>query len=260
MKCEFLHKEGSSRLILIFSGWSTDMEFYSHISHPGWDVAVVSGYTDFDFPTEILDSYTTISLFAWSMGVYMASMSVPFNRLSMAIAINGTESPVDNSTGIPENIFKGTLETLDERNLRKFRMRMSGSHYKNLEGCFNTPDIDKLKSELEFILKSRASAPRGNNSKWNRVYISRNDLIFPFQNQKQAWKSHNSSESIIEIDAPHYVDLLPLIKSALPSSEKIGKRFSKALATYNQQADAQRTIAHRLAEMCEGTSDRKSVV
>ena len=72
----------------------------------------------------------------------------------MAIAINGTESPVDNSTGIPENIFKGTLETLDERNLRKFRMRMSGSHYKNLEGCFNTPDIDKLKSELEFILKS----------------------------------------------------------------------------------------------------------
>ncbi len=259
MKCEFLHKEGSSRLILIFSGWSTDMEFYSHISHPGWDVAVVSGYTDFDFPTEILDSYTTISLFAWSMGVYMASMSVPFNRLSMAIAINGTESPVDNSTGIPENIFKGTLETLDERNLRKFRMRMSGSHYKNLEGCFNTPDIDKLKSELEFILKSRASAPRGNNSKWNRVYISRNDLIFPFQNQKQAWKSHNSSESIIEIDAPHYVDLLPLIKSALPSSEKIGKRFSKALATYNQQADSQRTIAHRLAEMCEGTSLRRVI-
>ena len=64
-------------------------------------------------------------------------------------------------------------------------------------------EVDKLKSELEFILKSRASAPRGNNSKWNRVYISRNDLIFPFQNQKQAWKSHNSSESIIEIDAPH---------------------------------------------------------
>ena len=81
MKCEFLHKEGSSRLILIFSGWSTDMEFYSHISHPGWDVAVVSGYTDFDFPTEILDSYTTISLFAWSMGcvhgVYVGAIQPP---------------------------------------------------------------------------------------------------------------------------------------------------------------------------------------
>ena len=62
MKCEFLHKEGSSRLILIFSGWSTDMEFYSHISHPGWDVAVVSGYTDFDFPTEILDRHWTGSI------------------------------------------------------------------------------------------------------------------------------------------------------------------------------------------------------
>ena len=49
MKSEFLHKENTGRLIIIFAGWSTAPDFYRHISLPGWDLLVVHDYSDLDF-------------------------------------------------------------------------------------------------------------------------------------------------------------------------------------------------------------------
>lgn len=289
MKYVFLHKGDSGRLIIIFSGWSTYPDFYRHINVEGWDLLVIYGYTDFDFPLHVLDSYHSVVIFAWSLGVYMASKTLPADKIALAVAVNGTEYPVDDNYGIPENIFQATAENLSPRNLMKFRRRMCGKAYDTLSEEFSTvpDDMEDLRTQLEFISSNAIasqrpgsselagtssgnvtslSAPSQNHApfsgsgfhpgassvRWHRVYISEQDSIFPPESQQRAWELHPAQPEIIRIPAPHYVDLQRIIASAIPAKEKVGKRFHKALATYDNQAIAQRAIARRLADFPGG--------
>ncbi|MDE6336835.1 MAG: DUF452 family protein, partial [Muribaculaceae bacterium] len=266
MKSEFLHKDNTGRLIIIFAGWSTAPDFYRHISLPGWDLLIVYDYSDLDFDKSVMDGYHTVALFAWSLGVFVASKVVPADRIALAVAINGTESPVDDKFGIPVNIFNGTAQTLNTRNLAKFRRRMFGTSSADRASVLaETPmalsgismalaeakdNIDHLRSQLEFIASiaksnsedsdininssqySAKNSPKGIIN-WNRVYISENDLIFPPKSQRRAWELHPSHPEIVALDEPHYVDLNRIIKSALPAKENVGKLFHKALSTYD---------------------------
>lgn len=259
MKFTFLHKENTGRLIIIFAGWSTGPEFYRHIHVDGWDILLAHSYTDFDFPSDILDAYPTVALFAWSLGVFMASVTVPVEKIALAVAVNGTENPVDDKLGIPANIFYGTLQSLSERNLLKFRRRMCASVYDSVSEKFNNASegIEELRSQLEFVYRYGASASKdnmisGNTLRWHRVYISDKDAIFPPKSQESAWQSHTSHPEIIHIEGPHYVDLQRIISSAIPAKEKVGKRFHKALTTYDRQAIAQKAIAQRLTDFPGG--------
>lgn len=247
MNVDFLKKENTGKLILIFAGWSTTPEFYSHISHDGFDVAVAYGYDDLDFPVRILEGYSTVCLFAWSLGVFVASASVPFDKIAMAVAVNGTESPVDDSFGIPGNIYDGTIESLNDRNLMKFRRRMSGKSYDRIKNSFTFFDIPELQRQLRFI-KTTSSGFEG-KGKWNKVFISSEDAIFPPENQMAFWKSKFPETSISVIEKPHYIDLAGIIESAIPRHNKIGKRFKNALTSYSSEAVAQKEIACRLLDM-----------
>lgn len=251
MKCDFLHKEDSGRLIIIFAGWSTGPTFYRHLSLPGWDILVVHDYSDFDFPTAIFEPYHTIALFAWSLGVYAASCVLPPDRISLAVAINGTESPVDDSCGIPVKIYRSTMSTLDNRNLLKFRHRMCGTLYNDVEPLFTTSeaDIENLKFQLKQI---GGHTGKSVGLHWNRVYIALNDRIFPPDAQRRAWSSYPSHPEMIYLEAPHYIDLAKIIMSALPAKEKVGNHFHKALDTYDNQAIAQKAIARRLTDFPGG--------
>lgn len=252
MRIEFLQHTGVSQLIAIFAGWSTGPSFYSAISHPGWDVMVVHDYSSLDFPLEVLDGYSTIAVFGWSMGVWAASRVLPSEKVTLAVAVNGTEHPRHDSLGIPENIFDGTADTLSPRNLMKFRRRMAADCYNELAEGFGDDDIEALITQLRYV----ASVDDVNTPfSWHRAYVSVGDMIFPADNQTRAWQLHPSHPEIIPLEGPHYVNLLPIVRTALPDTGKIGLRFSKALSTYNEEASAQIHIAGRLAEMC---GDRKA--
>lgn len=247
MKCELIHDNGSSRLILIFAGWSTDASFYAHIDHPGYDVMVAYDYSGLDFPTEILDRYDTICLFAWSLGVYAAAVSLPFDRITSAVAVNGTERPADDKFGIPESVFDGTTVSMNERNLMKFRRRMAGKDYETIKDRFRPIPVDELRLQLEFI--RRHSGQNERRGIWNRVYISRNDAIFPPSNQQAYWASLDNAPETFLIEGPHYVDLAAVVNGVIPRHDLVGKRFEKALPTYSEQAVAQRRIAEHLLRM-----------
>ena len=220
MKYTFLNKENTGRLIIIFAGWSTGPDFYRHINLPGWDVMLVYGYSDFHFPYSIFDEYPTVALFAWSLGVFMASKTIPFERLSLAVAVNGTETPVNNRSGIPIDIFKGTITTLNERNLKKFRMRMCGNQnfLRISESGLFPPlsdssdsrqdssdpvssergeSIAQLKNQLEFVAAESTDSSVDNSTLWHRVYVSTDDRIFPVSAQKTSWENHPSHPEII---------------------------------------------------------------
>lgn len=255
MRCELTTDSGASRLILIFAGWGTDASFYSHISIEGYDTMVVSDYSRLDFPLHLLDSYHTVCLFAWSLGVYAAAATLPFEKLAMAIAVNGTENPVDDSFGIPVAIYNGTEQSLNERNLMKFRHRMAGEAYTGIKERFPDIGVKELREQLAEIRRHSLSRRRQGapsnacRGKWNRVYISENDAIFPAANQTRAWESHPCRPEIMHLDAPHYIDIANVVKGAIPSYPKVGERFRRALATYDGNAAAQKTIANRLLKL-----------
>ena len=253
MKYEFLNRENTGRLIIIFAGWSTLPSFYRNISLPGWDLLVVYDYADLDFPQRILDGYVTIALFAWSLGVFAASRTLPFSRISLAVAINGTETPVNDSEGIPGRVFDTTASTLDDRNLMKFHRRVFGEDYESLRGTLTIPEggTPELADQLHFIRRAANVVPeRGDATpaRWHRAYISRRDLIFPAANQQRSWENHPSRPERVVVDAPHYLDLEKIITSALPAKVKVGREFHKALSTYDEEATAQKTIASRLTD------------
>lgn len=255
MKYEFIHRDATGRLILIFAGWSADPSLYRHIHLEGWDLLVVYDYNDLVFPIQLLDDYHTISLFAWSLGVFVASRTIPFDRISIAVAVNGTENPVSDYEGIPEAIYEGTLSTLSERNLMKFRRRVYGDKYSELSPLFSIPEegIDGLAAQLRLIrdVSGNIGCKNHQHSRWDRVYISLSDMIFPPDNQINSWNQNSSSPEIITLDAPHYIDFEKIIKGSLPSKSSVGKQFFKALTTYDDHAVAQKTIAARLLRLIE---------
>lgn len=252
MKAEFLRHTSSSKLILIFAGWSTRPQFYSDICRKGWDVLVVYDYTELDFPHEMLADYETIWLFAWSLGVFAAEISLDSSDVTAAIAVNGTPEPVSDEYGIPENIYKATAENLNRQNLIKFRKRMAGSSQVFKEK-FNDDFSDETVSELQrelFSIYDLIQSPltQGKGLTWNRAFISLNDRIFPAANMKTAWEKRNVPVSVLD-SGDHYVDLAAIVDTLLPDPEIVGKKFAEAnSSTYDKYAFAQHKIASRLME------------
>lgn len=258
MKYKLTQNENSDRLILIFAGWSTDADFYAEVRMGGYDVMVVWDYSDLDFPEHLLKGYTTVCLFAWSLGVFAASVSLPWHRISMAVAVNGTPFPTDDLKGIPENIFLATLERLDERNLLKFRKRMGGKRFGGIAERFKDNNVEALKEELRNIHEEAGKpVPQG---VWDRVIISSEDMVFPPRNMMKAWEGYPLGPEIMTADAPHFIDLNEVVCGAVPCRNKVGQRFRKAVPTYDSSASAQRRAAESLVEAIPSASSAGRVL
>lgn len=257
MTAEYLCKSDSgNRLILIFAGWGTDTSFYAPLAEEcpqGWDILVVSGYDDFLLPLSLPERYRTIYLFAWSLGVAAAERSLDPERITAAFALNGTTAPVDDRYGIPAAIFHGTAETLSAGNLMKFRRRMAGSNdaYKSLLPRLDAePDIYRLRRQLEIFTEEHPSS-LSPKLPWRRAYCAKNDRIFPFSNQTAAWSELSPDTTVVATDDAHYAPLTPLIKDVIHNLDVVGRRFHKALDSYDRNASVQQHMALRLAKMTE---------
>ena len=250
------HEENNNRLILIFAGWSTAAPLYADIRRKGWDTAVVDDYTDLRLDPSALEGYKTVYLYAWSLGVWAASRVLSADSITMAFAVNGTLRPVDDRLGIPEAIFTGTAENLDERNLRKFRMRMASRAISPEALGEGARDVELLRDELLAIAGSKEPAKEP-PLRWRRAYIGSADRIFPPENQAEAWIASGSiCEETITVDAPHYIPLKSIVDATIPDLDKVGKRFEASGDTYDLQASAQLRAAGLLAQMAQAAHTR----
>lgn len=257
MRIDFIKRESdSTRLILLFAGWSADARIAQDVDMPGWDVAVVSDYSDFKLDIKFLEEYYTVYLFAWSLGVYAASVALPADKITAAFAINGTLSPIDDDMGIPIEIFQGTADNLSPRNLLKFRMRMmfDREEWNNNAHLFDTNTdetrINHLQRQLYNFINHSKKKTSVNKIEWTRAYISDSDRIFPPDNMRNAWNRQENVE-IISLNGGHFVSLSTIVSNVIPDSLKLTERFTKASDTYDTQAIAQYSIAIRLSKMLE---------
>lgn len=254
MKIDFLCRDdNNTRLILIYAGWSAGPSIAADVRMEGWDVAVVHDFTDLCLDVSFLQGYYTVYLFAWSLGVYAASVTLPSDRVTAAFAINGTLSPVDDSHGIPAAVFRGTAAGLDARNLMKFRMRMmSGrSEWEERKYLFDdvadSDRIENLRHQLEVVDNACVDDAGRGALPWVRAYIGEDDRIFPAVNQKKAWSLDPDVETVT-IKAPHYVDISGIIRGVIADPQKVSQKFSKASVTYDTHAIAQYSAAIKLAD------------
>lgn len=249
MKPEYL-KQGNDtqKLILISGGWNTTSAFYSHISpREGWDLAYI-GVGMAGVEIEIPEQYHTIYLYAWSFGVVTAEQSLCPDRITEAFAICGTPEGIGEK-GIPEEIFNGTRDTLSAGSLQKFRRRMlssvePGERSELMEKLEGNPDIEKLRAELDLILRVK----KKQNIRWRRVYIGTNDKIIPAAAQRRSWEENPFRPDIVETQDGHYMDISKIISETTPDTKITAESFRESQETYIEQANAQGYFARQLYE------------
>ncbi len=240
MQIEYIVREDNTRLLLIFAGWSTDASAFGGLVCSGYDVAVLSGYTDLSVPDDF-SGYSEIVVMAWSLGVWAASNVLARYRklpVTLTVAVNGTEAPVSDTEGIPERIYRSTLDGLTAQSLLKFRRRMGG-------GDLPLPSrsVDELGDELAVVLAAGAAA----GIRWDRAVISDNDMIFPPDNQRRAWQGR---ADILEMTGAHVPDWQRIVDALVINKPLVSRRFARGLQTYMSEADVQIRIAEHLWSMC----------
>lgn len=201
MKIEKVIGQGARSLVLFFSGWAASPVQFRRL-RSGMDVWIAYDYRDLTMPFVPLN-YDEVHVVAWSMGVWVATQVMRQDCIASATAINGTPFPSHDKWGIPRDIFRGTLERLDEANFARFCRRMCGSSTlgKQFEKL-NDRRISELREELAFLSEEIRRDGQNTAFPWTRALVSKHDRIFPADNLRRYWES--VGVPITELDAPHH--------------------------------------------------------
>ncbi|MDO5016756.1 MAG: DUF452 family protein [Porphyromonas sp.] len=196
MQTDIIHQAGNDRLLIFFTGWGTTPEVARHLELPkGCDYLTAYDYREIA-PTDLppLTSYQEVYMVAWSMGVWaMDQLAAALPRPTVAVAINGTPMPMHDLYGIPDHIFRGTLQGLDDANRQRFNRRMCGG--KKLLAVYNTfaaRSTEDLKAELYGTYLQVKDLPEETPPQlsWSKAIVSGKDLIVPTANQLRYWERH----------------------------------------------------------------------
>lgn len=206
MQVDKFINEKHARLLLFFCGWSVSPTFfYTMKAEEDQDVWFVSDYRDLNF-NEDLSVYRSVTLIAWSLGVWVAEQLFG-GKSSVAweqkIAINGTGCPIHDTEGIPEVIFRGTLDNLTPDGIRRFNRRMCG-HKERLAAWerVSSRPLEEISDELRFLFQAiQARKDKPVSFSWDQAIVGLSDRIFPTANQLTHWRRRNVR--IKEIEAPH---------------------------------------------------------
>ena len=238
---------------MVFLGWAMDYRPFETLSADGYDVMVLWDYRSVALDAELTDGYQEIVIVAWSFGVPVASLFIAENPslpVTSRVAVNGTQHPVDNFRGIPEEIFTATLDNLSADSLPRFYRRVAGSGaaYRAFMSHVPQRDIDGLREELALIASRKAAIVD-----WDTAYIAENDLIIPTANQHASWR--DEAARIITVSSSHMPDFNAIISEAVTDKPLVAERFGKAMSSYDSNAQVQHEVVRRLVEMWNPSSD-----
>lgn len=191
MEFRWLKQNEAAEAVVVFGGWAVGPEVFWQLDGPQ-DILFASGYTDLNAELPDLSGYERISLLAWSFGVtayahWQQGRPDPFH---CKVAVNGSLKPVNRSAGIPPAVFRKTAETLSLESYQSFLTRVFGQP-QHAEPV----DVDALRAEL-LAVERRGDAPQ---TRFDRIWISSGDKIFPPANLARAW----AGQAVSQIDAPH---------------------------------------------------------
>lgn len=204
MRIEWLNKSGSDRVILFFNGWGMDARAVSHLS-VHCDVLMCYDYRSLqEAILPPLTEYREIHVIAWSMGVWAAANLLPAAGIQpdSLIGLNGTEYPVNDLWGIPVRIYQLTERGMSEEGRDKFLNRMFDG-VEELTLFVHHKPLRKIEEVCEELCQIRIqSTGLQNTLKWDKIYISDKDVIFPVANQQKWWQER--VEVLRSLPGGHY--------------------------------------------------------
>ena len=202
MKQRFIKRENNPRLLLFFAGWGSDERLFDRPVADGYDCLLCFDYRSLEFDYTLLEGYREIRLLAWSMGVWVAGQTLAGRDYpwQMRLAVGGTPYPIDDRYGIPEAVFRGTLEHFSDAALVRFRRRICGTAEQVKTFLAHAPyrSTEELREELQ-ALEVAVRCPSA-LFEWDKALIGTRDKIFPPDNQREAWRDIE----VIERDVEHY--------------------------------------------------------
>lgn len=200
-------KNNHKKLLIFFNGWGCDEHQFKHLGSKIYDVLLLNDYKSLDLSDTLqndIKTYAEINVAAWSYGVFVGQLICEKYNLSknIAVAINGTTSPVHDRFGIPETIMQGTLQNLSERNMTKFQRRMVGGSngWKDFDEVKPQREFEDQKQELAELIKHFRLEIIEDNF-YSKAIISTNDLIFVADNQREFWKTR---AKVKELESAHF--------------------------------------------------------
>ena len=204
MKHQWLqHSENAKNIIVFFSGWGFGATVVQNLAiEEDTNVLFINDYRCLDYELPNLERYQHRYLIAWSFGVaaYNAwqQQSPHTPHFDSSVAINGSMTPVDRRTGIPNIVMQKTIDTLSVESFQVFAKKC----FDALDSGSHTPfaiDVDARKKELIHIQQWQSSDKNLDTSlQWNKVWISKHDKIFPLRNLQRAWQDHTERLEFIE--------------------------------------------------------------
>lgn len=240
------------RLILFFAGWGMDASVFPALSKPGYDILLVYDYRDDDFDESVLGGYDEICVLAWSLGVWHADRFISSHSdlpITRTVAVNGTLCPINDSLGIPPRIYDLTSALPDERALAKFYRRICGGQgaMEQLMPVMPRRPLDELRDELLAVRRRIPTDGSPDTSNWDEIYLSDNDLIFPFENMKRSWEDAGARMRVLA-GAHHAVDFAGFLTAAFVDKDLVSGRFASAASSYEREAEVQREVAETLLD------------
>ncbi|MTH78463.1 pimeloyl-ACP methyl esterase BioG family protein [Paracoccus aestuariivivens] len=178
MRQTWLRRQGSSDLVLIYSGWAVGAMPFLHLAGAS-DVLVLDDYRDENLPAPLLVPYARIRVLAYSLGVAVAARQLAALQPDFAVAVCGSPFVANDRLGIPSEIFARTMTELTPANLARFARRAGAALPPD-------PDLAALGQELGML----AQRPAAENPRFDHVIASRNDRIFPASALQSAWAGH----------------------------------------------------------------------
>lgn len=201
MEQRFIKKENNPRLLLFFAGWGSDEHLFGRRAADGYDYLLCFDYRTLDFDYSLLDGYREIRLLAWSMGVWVAGQVLAGKDYpwQMRLAVGGTPFPIDDRKGIPEAIFRATLENFSDAALVRFRRRICGTAEQVKEFLSHQPNrpVGELREELQALDRQIHRLPPAAFG-WDRALVGTCDKIFPPASQRVAWQGVETVEREVE--------------------------------------------------------------
>ena len=199
--------KNNNKIYLIYGGFGSQAHHFTPFFPD--NLIIIYHYQHLNFTplenllTSLTSEQTEVKIYAFSMGVWVANLFLQnYNPLifTKKTAINGTEFGIDNTYGIPLKAFKLTQKIF---NLEHFKTNLLGQHsYKAQHLSFL--DEESLKKELGFFISNHKAFQQG--STWDKVIISKADLIFSTSAQKSFWIDFKGyQKQILWLDSPHFV-------------------------------------------------------
>lgn len=204
MNKTWINRSNNDSLVLFFNGWGMDEHAVNHLKTDGFDVLMLNDYSQLILEEELVYEYRNLFVVAWSLGVWAATnvLSGCQWNISKAIAINGTQKPIDSEYGIAPHVFQATLNNWDEKNRKRFNARMFGGMKSMLQysNCLPCREMVNQNDELTF-LQTGIMKQEPVKFKFDVAVIGNNDMIFFADNQQKFWQE---KAKIINSDLPHF--------------------------------------------------------